>query len=342
MVTIKDSKILIVEDAKDLRELYVKFLIDNDISEENLKSVCCSKQAMEEIRDFIPDLVLLDVKIPYTEDGVPDSGHSKQVIDRIESHNTRFEKKIKTIIISATTEDKGIQDLVSIDPLRIFKMMDKNLLATSPEKFKVELKKHIDNALNASMAFSKPTISVVSNFRNILVPLKVGDTELYNYMFSEIFNPFEEINSKTEGIISHSIIIRCGMVVEDIIDLLSKVEIPKQRKLSIFSNIRAGISLPMEDEGSVRDKLNLLSGRKWSEGGINENLGTPKITRQAYEYAHFAFRCRNQASHSSKSDYKNNNMFSDNIFTKEHALSSITLIMPLVQDYIKLKTQSIS
>lgn len=341
MVKLQESKILVIEDEKDKRDFLTSFLIDSDIDPSNLKGVSCSDHALTAIRDLMPDIVLLDVKIPHYEDGNPDSRNSNIVINAIEAHNNKFENKIKTIIISATTEDKGLQSLIANDAKKIFSMMDKSLLAKDPSVFKTTLKELIEKALNTAIAFERPTISLFDSYGSLLNPLKTLDSALFKYINNEIISPFESITPDTESIISQAIIIRTGMVVEDLIEQFNiDSTTVKGRKLTSFSELDKLKAVKSEEIHSVWNKLTALSGRKYNKDKKgNEISGNQKISWQACEYAQMAYRNRNHASHTGTADLKNENIYTDNKFTKEFAGISISLVMPLLQDYIKYKTK---
>lgn len=326
--------VLIVEDENRNIEILQRILLNEGVR--NIRTAQNTEKALELLEREFPDLILLDLKIPYQDGGIEDSINSIQIILEVESRNRIFEHHIRIIIISGTTQERGLQKLIARDKSLIQHMFDKGLMGKNSDEFRNELMQQIKNTLKHPVKREKPSISILDSYRNTLSHLKDKDKLLYDYLMTYVFKRYSLINEESENEIAQAIIIRCGMVVEDLIERFNFDLSPlKGRKFSL-GELKELMAVPAEDDKNVGMKLMALSGRRWND--VNKSLDVidnGKISRQACEYAHLAYKHRNHASHKGKMDTKNENIFKDNNFTKEHTAISISLIIPLIQDYIK-------
>jgi CheY-like chemotaxis protein len=336
---LKDLNILIVEDESKNTEILERILLGQGITK--LRTASNTEEAIDKISQDLPDLILLDLRIPYTEGGQEDAANSYQIVLEVESSNRIHDHHIKIIIISGTTQEKGLQKLIAKDKSLFQHMFDKGDMGMDPEKFKNDLLAQIKQVLTHSVKKNKPKISLFENLDRIIAPLKQIDKDLFAYFHDEVLCNFEEMDDKTENIVSQAIIIRCGIILED---LIQQFENPSQknkdRKFNAESSGKVITEIIPEDEKSIKRRLEKLTGRTWDKTNylyiINDKA---KISRQACEYGVLAYKCRNHASHSNKTNPKNDNIFNDGNFTKEHAINSITLLTPILQDYIKYKSK---
>ncbi len=343
MSKIHDAKIkfLIVEDEADKREQFEKILYEAGADLNKLKSTGNSKDATAIIDEYEPDIILLDIKVPYNDGDVPETRNCKQILNNIELHNHRNENKIKTIVISGTIQDKGIQDLISFNKKSVAKFFDKDFIARDYENFKSELIRVINSLSEDNLIYEKPNITYTEVRNNTLKKLKTIDKLMFENVEKHIVQAFESISSENEAAISQLIIIRCGILVEDIIEQLNtNLNNLKGRKLNSFDELSITKNSDIEDENSIRRKLLSLSGRSW-DNALKEYkiIGQEKISRRAAETATLVYRFRNHAGHSNIIDKKNENVFNDNKFTYDMAAFSISGVMPMIEDYITFKTK---
>lgn len=346
---LKDLRILIVEDENKNTEILERILVGIGISQ--IRTSSNTEHAIDLIEAEFPDLILLDLKIPYMEGGVEDSVNSFNIIMDVERINRIHDHQIRIIIISGTTQERGLQKLISRDKSLIQHMFDKGLMGKSPEEFKAELLLQINKVLNYPVKKERPFISLSELRLQKLFPLKSLDKYLFETLNEQIIVPFENIDEKTESNLVLAIIVKCGVVVEYLIDGFSlKISESTKQKFSDFSALQT-IKSQKLPETSVKESLLKLTGRKseWKKekdkNGNEKKIeyfidnGDKLISRQASDMALTAYRIRNDASHTGEADPRNKNIFADNMFTKDHALTSISLIMPLIQDYIKFKSK---
>jgi CheY-like chemotaxis protein len=334
---LKDLNILIVEDENKNIEIIEKMLLNEGV--EKIRSSKCTNEAIAELENGdYPDLILLDLKIPLDIGGVEDSINSLSIIMEIERLNRVYDHQIRIIIISGTTQERGLQKLIERDSFLILHMFDKGLMGLSPDEFKKQLIAQVRKSLNYPIKKEQPKITILENIDRIISKLKEIDNELFVYYHNEVLCNYEDIDKTNEKIYSQAIIIRCGIIIEDI---LQQFEGGKSlRKIAAESSGKKVTEIEAEDESSVRKKLIKLTGRAWDyDNKLFEVKGSAKISRQACEYGIVVYRSRSYASHNNKTDSKNDNIFVDDNFSKEHALTSITLLTPLLQDYIKYKTK---
>lgn len=334
---IKDLSVIIVEDENKNTEILERVLLGNGIKK--IRTASNTVDALDLLEAEYPNLILLDLKIPYTKGTPEESVNALNIIMEVERINRIYDCYIRIIIISGTTQERGLQKLISRDKLLIQHMFDKGLMTEDSDKFKAELLNQINHVLNYPIKKEKATITLLELNQKNIFPLKTIDGYLFEFINTNIFSPFEKMDATTESNLSFAIIIKCGIVVEYLVDAFSlRITDSTKKKLTSLTDLAALKSQPKESDMSIRDRLVELTGRKFNSGSF-VNTGTQIISRQAADFAITAYRIRNDASHTGESDPKNKNIFSDNNFTKEHALSSITLILPIVKDYINFKSK---
>ncbi len=336
--SLKDLNVLIVEDENKNIEVIEKLLLNEGL--EKIRSAKCTDDAILEIEKEFPDLILLDLKIPLAIGGVEDSINSLSIIMEVERLNRVYDHQIRIIIISGTTQERGLQKLIERDSFLILHMFDKGLMGEAPEEFKKQLLNQVKKSLNFPIKKEQPKINIFENLDRIITKLKELDNELFVYFHNEVLCVFEEIDRSNERIYSQAIIIRCGIIIEDLLQQFEGGNGKSSRKIAAESAGKKVTEITAEDVSSVRKKLIRLTARSWDYDKqiFNLTAGPSPISRQSCEYGIVVYRSRSYASHNCKSDLKNDNIFIDDNFTKEHALTSITLLTPLLQDYIKHKT----
>lgn len=336
--SIKDIDVIIVEDENKNIDVLERILLNEGIKQ--IRVCKDTESTIDQIERQFPDVILLDLKIPYTKGGVEDSINSFNIILEVERINRIHEHHIKIIIISGTTQERGLQKIIARDKSLIQHMFDKGLMGDKSTELRAELIRQINNVVTYPVKKEAAKVSIIENLDRVLYQLKEVDYDLFAYFNNEVLCNYEEIEAKTEKIMSQGIIIRCGIIIEDIIQQLDDSSKGTSRKISAESSGKSVTEIIPEEESSVRKKLIRLSGRSWDyDKKLFEVKGEVKISRQACEYGIVVYRSRNYASHNGKTDPKNENIYSDNNYTKEHALTSITLLTPLLQDYIKYKTK---
>ena len=60
------AKILIIDDDPDIRELFVDFFSD---SNDKVEVACDGQKALEKLKSFVPDIILLDISMPVMTGG---------------------------------------------------------------------------------------------------------------------------------------------------------------------------------------------------------------------------------------------------------------------------------
>ncbi len=334
---LKDLNIVIVEDENKNIEIIEKMLLNEGV--EKIRSSKCTNEAIAELENGdYPDLILLDLKIPLDIGGVEDSINSLSIIMEIERLNRVYDHQIRIIIISGTTQERGLQKLIERDSFLILHMFDKGLMGLSPDEFKKQLIAQVRKSLNYPVKKEQPKVTILENIDRIISKLKEIDNDLFVYYHNEVLCNYEDIDKSNEKVYSQAIIIRCGIIIEDILQQFEGIK--STRKIAAEASGKKVTEVEAEDESSVRKKLIKLTGRAWDYDNKSfEIKGKPTISRQACEYGIVVYRSRSYASHNNKTDSKNDNIFVDDNFNKEHALTSITLLTPLLQDYIKFKTK---
>lgn len=85
----KKKKILLIEDDNDLSEMYKMRFIANDFE---VKTASDGQKGLDELKNFIPDLVLLDIVMPK-KDGF-------DLLEEVQNGDNEELKKIPIIILS--------------------------------------------------------------------------------------------------------------------------------------------------------------------------------------------------------------------------------------------------
>lgn len=85
----KKKKVLLVEDDNDLCEMYKMRFLANDLE---VKTACDGQKGLEELKKFIPDLVLLDIVMPK-KDGF-------DFLEEVQNGDNEKIKKVPIIILS--------------------------------------------------------------------------------------------------------------------------------------------------------------------------------------------------------------------------------------------------
>lgn len=322
-------KCLIVEDDEEKRIQLVRLLQKIGLSLKNVFMKAFAEDAIDCIKDEYPDVVLLDLKIPYNKDDSKiQINNSNKVIDAVKNiNNARNTTNESTgvIIISASIDDRGLQNSYKKNQ-EIVAFIDKIELAQNPEKFQSDLKKQIGKIIERK--FSEPCQIELKEIRlSQIKPLEKINTSLYNRLINDILTPLASLNNRNVNIhhVSKKIVTEAGIIVEDIINL------SLDKKPSFTQN--QGI----EPYNSIRNKLNKLTGREWNSQIQGYSLvGEPLFSRKSAEYARLAYKLRSESAHSMEADNKNDKLFANETFTPEDAFIASSLIFPLVLEFIKL------
>lgn len=323
---ITDISYLIIEDEEDKVDFLLRLLKEAGVSLENVFDAKTTREAIEKIDEIEPEVVLLDIAMPMEVGGEPNAENCQYVIEKIKNINhENLDRKVKTIIISATVDNTGIQKLIKGHEV-VFTFMDKNLISIDPDKFKSDLLKNIERAINKVEERNLIDYSFVRNA--IFKDLKKIDLQLWEKIQSEVLEKFERLNDRNRNhfTLSRDIIKTCGEIVEKIIaKLISECE-------------EIGEKPSEYDLENRRNKLVWLSGRRFKGNHTYEVIKEPFIiSRKSCAFAHQAWSYRGDAAHSREEDPNNTNIFKGTNFSIEDAAISIQLILPLIQDYIAFK-----
>ncbi len=323
-VNLQDAKFLIVEDEEDKSDLFFRMLLEQNVSEDQIEVSETSDSAKEKISEFEPEIILLDVKIPRDESSQPESDNCIDVINAVKLYNHENTGKIRIILISATVKDKGIQKIIQSEKKIFVDFLDKTEIATNLDKFKEKLLKDIKKALKNDEEEEKIDYSFVR--KSNLKELKKLKPPLWKKIEEEILNEFEKLNNKNvnEHLVSKNIIRNCGEIVEVITYYLED------------NTINLNDIVISNNPNSIRNRLTILTGRayKSNEEGYEVVSKKTLISRKACEFGYRAYLLRNQASHAAEVDEQNRNIFNQTRLNKEDAAISLSLIMPLMNDYI--------
>lgn len=324
---IKTSRILVVEDEKDKREGLIRILMyDGNWKGDLIKDVATASDAIDAINNFEPEVVILDLKIPRNDKEEPKIANAVDVLKEIEIYNSNNINSIFVIVISASVEDAGVQNLIKEDRSKIVSFIDKNEAAIDSDKFKEKLLKQVNKALCKEHEEKKVDYSNIR--RSEIKKLKDLNRNLWEKIDKSILGEFELLFGKNVNVHPRAkqIIGSCGEIVEDIISLLKD------------DSYEIGSLEYQEDIPSVGKNLYALTGRKRDYRTKIISLTGKKavISRSASEYAFQAYRYRSEALHSSENDVDNKKMFKEKKLTIEDAAVSINLIMPLVLEYIEI------
>jgi CheY-like chemotaxis protein len=324
---IRNAKILIVEDELEKREFLFRVLTSSLIPGTQIKRASNKKTAIENIKEFEPNIILLDISIPNEEAGVADPENVSDVLDRIRLFNFENSEKIRTIIISGTVKQKVIQELIStLNRQIVFDFIDKIELSDDIQKFKLKLITTIQKALNTEFEAEKMDYSAIR--KSEIKKLKGINMSLWDKIEKNIINEFESLTEKNTNIHARAkqIIGSCGEVVEDITTYLSN-----DSKRIILKSYK-------KFNPSIKDILYALTGRSQDpDTKIISLTGTnPLISRSSADYAQQAYRYRSEVLHSSENDIENKKIFKGKKLTREDAAVSINLIIPIIIEYIEI------
>ena len=334
MSLLNEKRFLIIEDEEKNRDMLLRLMIDDyNIPESKIREAQNLLEAEEEIDNFEPHIVLLDLKIPVSEGMEPEMINAFKIIQKAEYYNFKQvnqNDKIKIIVISGSIQDRGVQKILSLNKEIIFDFFDKGAIASNYSGFKIKLGEKLERA---AIYEGKKNSIEYSYFRDALLKeVSAINPNLWEKIDVQILQEFEKLNDTNvnESVVSKSIIGTCGEIVEDLIQLLNK----------------SGNGLPtfyINNENSVLSKLTFLSGRRYNgwDNGIKENqyqyIGQSKIRRASQEYAVMLYRMRSQALHGKEGDGNNSKWYAKHNFSREDAVIAINLLVPLIRDYIECK-----
>jgi len=323
-------KILIIEDEQEKREELVELLRDLGFSLPNIFYTQYAETGIEILDDELPDVVLLDLNIPYSKDNISVKiDNSNKVINAVERLNAlrnQDDDSTGILIISASVDDEGIRKKYKHTP-EVVDFFVKEDLDLKPEKFKDDLKKKIIIAIERE--FNRSTIVEIKELRNLkLKKLQLINVDLFRRIEKEVIDEFEKLNNRkvNESLIARGIIGTVGIIVEDVINLLED---------------KNALLQPIDDSDnfySVRNRLNKLTGREWIREDNKFDLAgsKPMISRKAADYARYAYQLRSEVLHTKEGDTDNKKIFNTNNFTIFDASISISLITPLIHEFIDL------
>ncbi len=322
-ISLFDLKILIVEDKVTNAEYLSEILTGKGRADRRkLVFAATTEGALEALEDHLPDIVLLDLQIPYTVGGEPKIVNSYPIVEKVELLNYRRNLEIKILVLSSSVEDKGMQKLIAGDTRLITKFLDKAHYYKTEELHKelIELIGRTSKEKSEVKTVSYDTIR-----RTVLKDLKNLNEPLWLKIDTFIITPFEGLFKPKANIepVAKQIIGSCGEVVEDIINFMKHdhYELTNDNYLN--------------NERSIRNSLNALTGRKHIQKNEFEyHPENQMISRPAAEYAYMAYRLRSEALHTKEDDVYNSKLFINVKFKIEDAAVSINLISPLIRNYI--------
>jgi len=326
----EEIKILIIEDDQPKREEMVEILRDKGIKLSNVFTAGYAEKGIEILENELPDIVLLDLKIPYNEESISiKTENSNKVIREVERLNAiRNLENLSTgiIIISASVADEGVRNNYKHTP-EVVDFFDKDEIAINKEKFISDLFKKIQQTIERDFKHEcKIELKEIRNTK--LSRLKKIHQNLYERITIDLLEQFEKLNNKNANIshIAESIIGLSGRIVEDIINLI------EDDAYELVATDRA------DNYRSVREKLTFLTGRSYDYDKKNyTKIGNSIFSRKSAHYATLAYKLRSEALHSKEGDSKNDKIFVNSRYTIEDAAISINLIMPLIQEFIEYK-----
>lgn len=329
---IRDFKVLVVEDDPDFSRKFADILDDFGIFEDNIEITEFAEEAIELIDRFEPNVLLLDLRIPYNDiDDEDRFKHSSKVIQYVSKQNqilSHVHKRIQVIVISGNVEDKDL--LYSVHKESVYAAIDKGDNIKDLDFIEKELKRLFNKIIKYNITPEVVNFNLIRKAE--INKLNDLDPGIWNIIDSEILHQFEKLGGKKadEFSISKGIILASGQLVEIIVNLFENRNV----NLKNFN--------PKDDLYSIRNKLTVLTGRKYigtaERGEPNyEMTGTKKITRKSSHYAHLAYQLRNQVIH--PVDNYNDKIFADSRYNKEDAAISVNLIMPLIKDYIEYESK---
>lgn len=324
---VSDIKVVIIEDDKEKREELIEILRDLEIKLENIKQSKYAENGIELIANELPDVVLLDLKIPYSVESesikIDNSNKVINEVERLNAARNQEDSSTGILIISASIQDDGLRKKYKNTP-EVVDFFDKDEIALDEKKFKKELLRKILQVVERD--FRHETKIELKEIRNVkLNKLKEIHRGLYDRITKDLLGQFEKLNNRKANIygIAERIIGLSGRIVEDIINIIENSETDLT---------------PIDDSDnfkSIRNKLTDLTGRRWDNYTKSYDvISTPVFSRKAAEYARFAYQLRSEALHSKEGDDKNAKIFVNDTYTIEDASVSISLIMPLIQEFI--------
>ncbi len=322
-----DIKVVIIEDDKEKREELIEILRDIDIKLENIKQSKYAEDGIEIIANELPDVVLLDLKIPYSEESesikIDNSNKVIKEVERLNAARNQEDASTGILIISASIQDDGLRKNYKHIP-EVVDFFDKDEIALDENKFKKEVLRKILQVVERD--FRHETKIELKEIRNVkLNKLKEIHIGLYDRIMNDLLGQFEKLNNRNANTyrLAENIIGLSGRIVEDIINLIENNE----TNLTPLDN--------SDNFSSIRNKLTELTGRRWDNYTKSyEVISNPIISRKAAEYARFAYQLRSEALHSKEGDDKNKKIYVNDAYTIEDASVSISLIMPLIQEFI--------
>ncbi len=326
-------KIVIIEDDQEKSEELIEILYGLGFNLEKIKSSGYAENGIELINDELPDVVLLDLKIPYNEDDrrikIDNSNKVINEVERLNAARNQEDSSTGIIIISASVQDSGLKNNYKHIP-EVVDFFDKDEIALNKDGFKSKLLNKIEIATERD--FRHKTQINLSDIRQVnLKKLETIHKGLYERINSDLLGQFDKLNNReinTNQIIEN-IIGLSGRIVEDILNLVDN----DHSTLTTYSNI--------DNFNSVRNRLTNYTGRWWNNDSKKlENKGKKIFSRSAAEYARLAYMFRSEALHSKEADTDNKNIFVGNSYSIGDAAISINLIMPLILEFIKYKTRN--
>lgn len=326
--TIDQIKILIIEDDREKREELAEILYNIGFKLANIFHTKFAEEGIALINDELPDVVLLDLRIPYNDnDGREIIDNSNKVIKEVQRINLARnveEDSTGIIIISASIDDVGIRNNYK-HINEVVDFFDKDEIALNEGKFITNLEKKIFQVVERD--FKQPCGVELKEIRNIkLKKLESINLDLYNRIITDLLGEFEKLNNKKSNInlISQNVIGLSGIIVEDILNLFD------DKNVSLLPIDKS------DNSNTVRHKLTRLTGREWDYDHKKYIRGKNEIlSRKAAEYARFAYQLRSEVLHSKEGDFEHKKIFNKNNFTILDASISINLIMPLIQEFIE-------
>ena len=322
-----EIKVVIIEDDKAKKEELVEILHTNKFSLKNIFSTGFSDIGIDLIEEHLPDVVLLDLKIPANEDDqsvkIENSNKVIKDVELINARRNQDDESTGIIIISASVNDSGLQRLYKDKP-EIVHFFDKERITLDPKSFSSDL-------------IDKINIVVARNFRHIvqvdydsirnikIKKLESINKDLFERIDTNLLGQFAKLNNRNVNVhqIVEGIIGLSGKIVEDIVILLED----NDASLSIIDD--------SDNFNSIRNKLTKLSGRKYDHSSKGNDIIYPEIiSRKAADFASYAYKLRSEALHSKEGDIKNDKIFVNSKYSISDAVISIDLIMPLVQEFI--------
>lgn len=330
---LNETKVLIIEDDQEKRQELVEILRDKGIHLKNVFSAGYAETGIDLLNNEQPDVVLLDLTIPYNEESrslkIDNSNKVIKEVERLNALRNLQKDSTGIIIISASIDDRGVINNYKHIP-EIVDFFDKDDIALKKNKFKDELLNAIQKVTERE--FKHECKIEFTDLRSLKVAkLKSIHTGLHKRVTEDLLGEFERLNNKNVNIsrVAEYVIGIAGIIVEDILNL---VENEQYRLTEIDQS---------DNFNTVRSRLTKLTGRRHIGFENYQNNfeinNDPIFSRKAADYAIYAYKLRSEALHSKEGDKYNNKIFKDVDYTAEDAALSINLIMPLVSEYIGIR-----